>query len=137
MRTLKAMITTVMVAMFSLSAHAAFPEGQWNNHFRSIVNGVEYFHQFCLKADGTWYATSYPGSGRWTLSGSNVLINGMHSDIGMAEAHALKKQGPLAMKGFLQQWMPDDTYTDFYVAEWNRVSLSEKKCAPAFPSPAN
>ncbi len=90
--------------------------GQWTVDVATVATKA-HFNTIgvCVNADGTWYNTvqtsgSTPGSGKWLLTGNNVLWRG-NMDTGLNDAAVLTVSNAKSMNGFLQQWVKDTSDT--------------------------
>lgn len=117
-------IALLICTLIPSIANAAFPAGQWTNEFYSEIDGKYYKHYFCIKQDSTWFGTSYGGNGHWFMKGNDIHLNGKHTQINMKEAYELTKVNSKLLTGYVQQWLDDGSYSDYYTTKWTFTSAT-------------
>ncbi len=101
----------VLVAAFGTSAALADPTpGQWTVLVTTVTTKAKFnVVGICIKADGSWTATSdRRGSGRWLMSGNTLLWRGNY-DGGLNDAAVLNASSARSMSGPLMQWTATST----------------------------
>jgi len=123
----------ILIAMAGLivPAQAAnrFEPGQWE-----IPSGSS--PQICIRADGTWYGTTYNWSGHWMYNTEkavavmfgNYAVNNQYYGYGNDTMTIFKNQGSLAVSW--QDWFDDESYT--FINAGTPLIKIKGKCDPPY-----